>query len=105
MRGLVGSDSAGDPTGGSAGSDQIDGGVVRGVVPAGAGGGGGVSEGATVDGVTARGVAGVGATGATTSDGTEGAVVVLGIVVPPHCFDGDVGDWPETIDWPEVYGA
>ena len=88
-----------------AGSDQVDGGVVRGAVSAGAGGGGGVSEGGTVGGVAARGVTGVGATGGTTSDGTGGAVVVLGIVLPPHCFEGDVSDWPVTIDCPEVYGA
>ena len=72
-------------------------------------GGGGVPS---VAGASVRGVAGFGGTGAVTSDGTVvlgvvvlGIVVVPCIVVPPHCFDGAAIDWPETIDWPEVYGA
>src|SRR5262249_38077079 len=53
LRGSAESKRPGDPVGRFAGSDQVDGGVVRGAVSAGAGGGGGVSEGGTVGGVAA----------------------------------------------------
>jgi hypothetical protein len=91
----------------------VDGGSVLGAAPpAGDGGGGGVSVAGTDGGDGDRGGVGVGGTGVVTSEGTvggavEGAVVVVVpcMLLPPHCLEGVVNVWPETIDCPEVYGA